>query len=157
MTAGALSGLHHVSFTVTDLRRSIGFYGSLGFTSERIIVVDDAVGIGGRLRCAFMTATGVRLELREYGVSGGRPAPEEHDVGSAHIALQVDDIWSWHRRLSAEGVRFLSAPRHSDTAAATWVFLLDPDGLPVELVQPDITAAPEDATRFGDGSRHIVR
>jgi catechol 2,3-dioxygenase-like lactoylglutathione lyase family enzyme len=155
VTAGTMTGLHHVSFTVSDLPRSVAFYGSLGFAHERTIVVADAAGIGGRLRCAFMAAPGVRLELREYGVSGEQRAPEEHDVGSAHIALQVDDIQAWHRRLSAEGVRFLSPPLHSDTAAAMWVFLLDPDGLPVELVEPDTAGAPSGKAQGMDTVRDI--
>ena len=141
MTVAAPTGLHHVSFTVTDLQRSVAFYRSLGFAPERTIVVEDAAYIGGQLRSAFMTTTGVRLELREYGVSGRQRPPEEQDVGSAHIALQVDDIAQWYRRLSTAGVRFLSAPLHSETAAAKWVFLLDPDGLPVELVEPDVAGS----------------
>lgn len=58
MTVGTMTGLHHVSFTVSDLPRSVAFYGSLSFAHERTIVVADAVGIGGRLRCAFMAAPG---------------------------------------------------------------------------------------------------
>jgi catechol 2,3-dioxygenase-like lactoylglutathione lyase family enzyme len=138
VTLSAPTGLHHVSFTVSDLQRSLAFYRLLGFAPERTIVVDDAAYIGGQMRSAFMTTVGVRLELREYGASGAQRPPEEQDVGSSHIALEVADIAEWFHRLSAAGVHFLSAPLHSDTAAAKWVFLLDPDGLPVELVEPDL-------------------
>ena len=130
-------GLHHMSFTVADLERSVAFYLRLGFELERTIDVENAPHVSGWLRSAFLTAAGIRLELRQYQEVGNPTPPREVDVGDSHMALHVEDIDAWHRNLSAAGVRVLSAPHRSDEAAARWLFMLDPDGLRVELVQSE--------------------
>jgi catechol 2,3-dioxygenase-like lactoylglutathione lyase family enzyme len=134
-------GLHHVSFTVTELERSVEFYRRLGFTLERTIDVENVPRVSGWLRSTFLTTSGIRLELRQYEKRGQPTAPREVDIGDSHIALHVEDIDTWHRSLTAEGVRSLSSPQRSDDAASWWLFMLDPDGLRVELVQPDVNRA----------------
>lgn len=154
-------GLHHVSFTVSDLERSVAFYHQLGFELERTIDVGNAPHVSGWLRSAFLVVAGIRLELRQYEKVGDSTPHREEDVGDSHMALHVEDIEAWHRNLSAEGVRVLSAPRRNDQAAARWLFLLDPDGLRVELVQCDVDRAEPapSLTRFwrlpGRRTRHI--
>ncbi len=54
-----------------------------------------------------------------------------------HMALDVDDIQTMYRELSAKGVKFNSAPNRNppEIAWTWWCYLSDPDGVPIELVQ----------------------
>lgn len=129
-------GPHHVSFTVSELERSVAFYRRLGFEEESRVAVPEAAGVGGKLTMQFMTCPGLRLELLSYERGGSGRAASEGTVGDAHIALQVVDIAAAHAELSAAGVEFASPPRYLEHADASWAFLHDPDGIRVELVAP---------------------
>ena len=52
----------------------------------------------------------------------------------ARLAGSVDDVPAAHRELTAAGVTFLSEP-HQDEFGVRWVYMRDPDGNCVELVQ----------------------
>lgn len=136
----------HVSITVSDLERSVAFYrDKLGFslmgaTSEASDqATAHALGYENvHLRLAILTQGNCTLELIQYLSPAGNPrAPRTCDVGSMHMALEVDDIHSLYRKLSAEGVEFLSPPNRNpaDIAWAWWCYMRDPDGVPIELVQ----------------------
>jgi catechol 2,3-dioxygenase-like lactoylglutathione lyase family enzyme len=66
-------------------------------------------------------------------------APPDH--AGSHIAFQVDDIVATHRRLVKAGVKARSKPQPlGPEAGRHWagcivVYLTDPDGATVELVQ----------------------
>lgn len=135
-----VAGLHHISFTVSDLERAVDFYRRLGFEPESRLVVADAAGIGGELAMQFMTCAGVRIELLRYERGSDQPKAAEGSVGDAHFALQVDDIERCYQELTAAGVEFAVPPRYLERADATWAILLDPDGIRVELVQPGESA-----------------
>jgi catechol 2,3-dioxygenase-like lactoylglutathione lyase family enzyme len=55
-------------------------------------------------------------------------------VGAAHICFAVDDVRAAHATLSSDGIRFLSDP-HQDEFGTVWVYMRDPDGNAVEIVQ----------------------
>jgi lactoylglutathione lyase len=64
-------------------------------------------------------------------------------VGAAHLCLLVDDIHAEVRRLRAAGARFVSEPQYFGEGpdAGSWaVYLLDPDGITVELAQSAASA-----------------
>jgi extradiol dioxygenase family protein len=55
------------------------------------------------------------------------------------VSFVVDDLDAVYRDLSARGVRFKSPPvviDHGRNAGAKAVYLLDPDDITLELVQP---------------------
>ena len=92
---------------------------------------------------------GVALGEADPGqlVHHGRPREgfrqEQHvRVGLLHLAIRVDDLQAWYQRLSAAGVEFRSpAPVPVSTginAGASAVYLRDPDGFTIELVQPPL-------------------
>jgi catechol 2,3-dioxygenase-like lactoylglutathione lyase family enzyme len=56
------------------------------------------------------------------------------DHGITHVCFQVDDLDSWHQRLTAAGVEFTSAPQTFGPVKN--VYALDPDGNIVELIEP---------------------
>ena len=52
------------------------------------------------------------------------------------MAFVVGDIQSAYEELTADGVEFLSEP-NTDLYGEQWVYLRDPDGITVELMQPN--------------------
>ncbi|MFF4187618.1 VOC family protein [Streptomyces sp. NPDC001691] len=129
-----------VSYRVTDLDRSLGFYTALGYGELGRIEGGDA----GRLAIlSFPGEPAASLEL-VHRPDGGRV-----DVGTGfdHLAIQVDTLTDTLERLADAGlepgpVQYPGGPRGPKTA-----WLTDPDGYRIELVQwppghPDgITAA----------------
>jgi lactoylglutathione lyase len=67
---------------------------------------------------------------------------EEHapyDVGNRyeHLAIEVDgDVKSTVERLRASGVKILREPKLSPTGTRSIAFVEDPNGIPIELLDP---------------------
>jgi catechol 2,3-dioxygenase-like lactoylglutathione lyase family enzyme len=141
--------LHHTGIIVSDLERSIAFYGGvlgLEMLTEPSPVFDDpelgeALGVpGAALRMVtFRVGDGI-LELLEYSAPPSpvdAPLPQ-NALGSHHVAFRVDDIAATHARLRERGVRFLSTPQAIDDgvlAGWRWAYFTDPDGITLELVE----------------------
>jgi catechol 2,3-dioxygenase-like lactoylglutathione lyase family enzyme len=143
-------GADHTSFTVANLARSLAFYVDLlGFSVihirpeitqtyfRRVVGLPDAVVKGAYLA---IPGTEHRLELFEYVQPRGTPAHVEvNNPGSAHIAYLVDDLPALYSHLKANGAHFRTPPIALDegpNAGGLAVYLLDPDGITIELFQP---------------------
>jgi catechol 2,3-dioxygenase-like lactoylglutathione lyase family enzyme len=142
-------GADHTSFTVSNLERSLEFYvGLLGckvlwqreitdLYFRAIVGIPDAVVKAAHLE---IPGTTHNLELFEYVVPRGVAADvHNNNPGSSHLALYVDDLESAYSELKAKGVQFRSEPIVIDKGANTGgrsVYMLDPDGITVELFQP---------------------
>lgn len=141
--------LNHIGVTVSNLERSIEFYTKLGITPPPAEWVFGISGEwlskmveedGAEVRVAFLPVQDdVVLELLEYRVPEGekRNSRPNRDAGAMHIALNVDDVEAVYERLKDE-VEFNCEPQ--TVAMGPWagnrvVYLKDPDGTPVELVQ----------------------
>ncbi len=139
----------HVSFTVKDLERSLGFYrdtlgmelvGTMerkGDDISRIVAFEDAY-----LKIAFVElprAGGMQLELIQYVSPQGQPIDRRTcNPGSAHICFRVEDIHEVYGTLKARGVAFKSEPVEilaGINRGGYAVYFLDPDGNTLELVQ----------------------
>lgn len=153
-----ITHLEHVGFTVSDLDRSIRFYRDLlglDLLWERVYeeeYVRTAVGYPSlRLRCAFLAVPGstVTLELLEYqNVSRQAVDLQRANPGNAHLALGVRDLDEMYQRLKQAGVEFVSKVVISDAGhyqGTKIVYLLDPDGISVQLMQLPVRA-PESPT-----------
>ncbi len=141
-------GLFHTGMTVSNLERSLVFYGhTLGIDRFHTQVADqpylaDVTGIPGcSLRIGFGQVegdTGV-VEILEYSYPKGRQAGVQFgSVGSPHVCWEVDRLSAACERLQAAGVESLAPP--SVIGEGPWTgsqaaFLLDPDGLLIELVE----------------------
>ncbi len=145
-----ISRVHHTSFTVSDMERSLAFYRDL----LGMEVIGDQGGRGGYLaevvgfpdvdmRVVFVQPTPDSvhlLELIEYRSPKGTPADVRTcNPGSGHLCLVVDDIHSEHDRLRSAGVKFASdapvailAGRHK---GGYTIYARDPDGVTIELIQ----------------------
>jgi catechol 2,3-dioxygenase-like lactoylglutathione lyase family enzyme len=140
----------HVSFTVAEIERSARFYERFGFAR-----VNRYRQSGSELDRAVATVPadmeiqilrrpdGAMLELIAYTKQPSARAARNCVVGAGHIAFVVADIEAAYDELRADGVEFLSAP-NTDQYGERWVYLRDPDGITVELMQP------------GEGSERLV-
>ncbi|MGD9571561.1 MAG: VOC family protein [Thermoleophilia bacterium] len=124
------TGLIHTMIRVLDERRSLEFYGALGFTEK------------GRQRVGGDTATviflalpgdGARLELT---VNDGRTEPYELGEGYGHIALVLGgDMDADLARLAANGIAPEKEPYAPYPGGPRICFLRDPDGYRIELLE----------------------
>jgi glyoxylase I family protein len=135
--------IDHVSYTVGDIERSEAFYAYLGF--ERVNRYHEAgphTDRGTGVENADMDILllrhptgGILLELIRYLRHPAEPAARNNHVRSAHMGFVVGDMDAAYEALLARGVVFVSEP-NVDQYGEKWVYMRDPDGIPVELMQP---------------------
>jgi len=142
----ALQRVSHIGICVSDLERSLHFYRDLlGFqTLSKLDAAGEAVDRllsleGTDLHAVYLERDGTRLELLHFaspghdGAAGPRPM---NALGFTHLSLRVDDLATTLDALRNAGVRVLDETLIDnpdfDSAA---VFIVDPDGTRVELVQ----------------------
>ena len=146
-----VSGVHHTSYTVANLERSLEFYCYLlgceviwrREITDRyfraIVAFSDSVVNGAQLR---IPGSDHILELFEYVQPRGQTVDmNTNNPGNSHLCFLVDDLQAAYEGLSAAGVEFKSPPVAVDVGAnagALAAYLVDPDGISVELFQPRV-------------------
>ena len=149
MAAVTVVGAHHTGFSVSSLDRSLAFYVDLLGCEvlwrreitprwfQEIVGVPDCLVKRAQLR---IPGSGHVLELLEYATPRGTAVDSApNNPGVPHLCLLVDDLVAAHRELQARGVRFRSRPvpiTDGAGAGGQALYLLDPDGIIVELYQP---------------------
>jgi catechol 2,3-dioxygenase-like lactoylglutathione lyase family enzyme len=132
----------HVSFTVAELDRSIAFYARFGYEpigrrrSDGIMSTGEVTSTDVDVEIVWLRAAGggPMLELVRYlGEPAERARPNSR-VGAAHLCFAVSDLQDSYEELREDGVPFLSPPR-TDQLGTVWVYMRDPDGNTVELIQ----------------------
>lgn len=132
----------HLSFTVGDLERSAEFYGRFGFEPlKHYTSAGPEVDEGADTERADMDIQwlqhplgGPMLELIRYVHHDAGRAAHNSKVGAAHLCFCVEDVSAAFGALVSDGVEPLSDP-HEDAFGVRWVYLRDPDGNAVELIQ----------------------
>jgi catechol 2,3-dioxygenase-like lactoylglutathione lyase family enzyme len=136
----------HLGICVSDLETSMRFYcEGLGVTAaERYDLTSEALpGLAESLEvgqpvevCSQMirndTMTIELLGYRSPSVAGA-PSPSRGLLGLTHLSFWVDDLDAAVGRLVAHGGNLLPDTRHD--LGVNLVFLADPDGVRVELMQ----------------------
>jgi catechol 2,3-dioxygenase-like lactoylglutathione lyase family enzyme len=136
----------HLGLCVSDWRRSLAFYGeALGFRyvheiqvkgpeAGRLLGLEDV-----SLRAIYLEREGVRIELLHYESPGhvAGPAPRPmNQLGLTHLSLRVEDLDAAVASLRAAGAAIHEETRIDLPAAGVKaVFVSDPDGTRIELVQ----------------------
>jgi glyoxylase I family protein len=143
-----VTAVGHTGITVVDLEKSLRFWRDLlGFKE----VLNDELsgelasqitGVEGTdVHVAILEGPGHRVELLQYlGPQDRRHLrPRPSDVGSFHVGLTVDSIDAVLAEAAAFGWR---APGSAQTMTGgafdgfSFVYMYDPDGTVVELIQP---------------------
>lgn len=147
--------LTHIGICVSDWERSLRFYRDvLGFKylselqiagepSDTLLQLDNVA-----LRAIYLERDGTRIELLHYASPGhqgnGRTRPM-NQLGLTHLSLRVDNLAATLDQLRQAGVGAIDKTRIDIPAfAAAAIFITDPDGTLIELVQSpgDPTAPP---------------
>ena len=122
-------GFLHTCYRITDIDRSVAFYGALGFVEvRRMPIRDEAINV-------FMTIPGdgdePLLELTyNFGV-------DHYELGTAygHIAIAADDLDATLARLAEVGIEPERPPYSVHAGGSRICFVRDPDGYRVEIVE----------------------
>lgn len=142
-----ITGFNHTSFTVSDLEKSLLFYRDLlgmpliSLKERPLGFCEKVTGISGaHLKIAYLEAWGHKMELIQYlSPRGQKLNMRTCDVGSAHIAFNVDNLENMYHEMAAKGVKFRSKPMMipaGPNKGGLTVYLEDPDGITIELIQP---------------------
>jgi catechol 2,3-dioxygenase-like lactoylglutathione lyase family enzyme len=146
--------IFHININCSDLGKSIAFYEKLGFHRSMDLEgfkgdADDSyetLGVSGRVEHKGPTVMFLgddprqtRLDLMQW--IEPKPAPSQRlrpeQVGVPRICLWAKDLIGLYDELTAQGMKFLTAPAgpFPDRAIKTIVALHDPDGLIIELME----------------------
>lgn len=144
---GAVCGFSHAGITVADLDRSIAFYELLGYeafarwvrTEEYLRELVGYPTVEMHAAVLRHERVGVFLELLEYrNIDRKEIDPSNGNPGTAHICLFVEGFEALWERLKAAGVQAVSepvSPTVGPNKGALAIYLIDPDGYRVELVE----------------------
>ncbi len=141
-----MKGLFHASITVSNLERSVAFYRDI--LGLELLYTRESSGEGlskgvgvenAHLKIAILRVRDDFLELIEYVTPKCVPkALRPCDIGSMHVAFQVEDIEGMARKLNNHGYHFNAPPRHITEGPMkgwVWAYFKDPDGAQLELVE----------------------
>jgi glyoxylase I family protein len=138
--------LSHIGICVADLARARAFYrDGLGFeersqlelsdpAAEKLLQLPDL-----SLSAVYLERDGTRIELLHYpspGHVGDNEARAMNALGLTHLSFRVDDLDAAIQKLVALGGRVLEETRIDNPRFEAFVvFMLDPDGTRIELLQ----------------------
>ena len=136
----------HFGICVSNLQQSLRFYcDGLGFEKAEVFEVGQEFArpleVDGQVECTsqFLRRGDFAVELLHYRSPGatGRPSQARNQLGITHLSFYVDDIEGAIARVIAAGGILLPDTRfgEDDPASIDIVFLTDPDGTRVELMQ----------------------
>jgi catechol 2,3-dioxygenase-like lactoylglutathione lyase family enzyme len=136
----------HIGICVSDLERSMRFYcEGLGFEIaeryeldsaslpglDRTLEVRDDVVLTSQL----IERDGFRVELLKFHEPGvvGSPSQRRNQLGLTHLCFFVDDVDDAAERMLEHGGFVLDQTR--ENVGTDIVFLMDPDGVRIELMR----------------------
>jgi catechol 2,3-dioxygenase-like lactoylglutathione lyase family enzyme len=136
----------HLGICVSNLARSVRFYcEGLGFEAAEALELDStqvdgldrALEVPGPVKIVsqFITLGSMRIELLHFESpgAGGQPSARRDRLGMTHLSFYVDDVDATAERLERCGGAILPTTRSNP--GVELVFLADPDGVRVELMQ----------------------
>jgi glyoxylase I family protein len=141
-----ITSIHHTSFTVSDMDRSIAFYrdilgmnvlwdsaqAGVKFKGPRCDLITGCPGTEQRL--VFLGMGGGVVELVEY-TPRGKPLENNKasDTGSSHVCFKTDDINALYKKLLANDVKLHCSPQEGN--ANLIMYFRDPDGIILEAIE----------------------
>jgi len=141
--SGTTSQIHHAGLTVGQLERSVEFYTK--YFGLRLLSRNELRGRmisaqtdleGAVIDTALLAGENALLELLCYRAPVGRPAKlRACDPGAAHVCMVVQDLDATYEAMRADGVPLHAHPAQLG-AGTKMMYVRDPDGIMVEVIQP---------------------
>jgi catechol 2,3-dioxygenase-like lactoylglutathione lyase family enzyme len=129
--------LNHIGLFVQDMGKSLTFYrDALGGT-----VTFQGVRAAGPNEIAYLRFGSGLVEL----ISGPAPDPSWGDRGLHHVGFISDDLDADYSRLAGAGATSWRPPTPAGTGGGRVAFLLDPNGVRVELLERERKPQAEDS------------
>jgi catechol 2,3-dioxygenase-like lactoylglutathione lyase family enzyme len=137
----------HTGITVSDLDEAVGFWTEvLGFEflgSGEVggTLVENTTGVpGAHVRVAVVSKGGASIELAQFTAPEDRKTmrPRPCDVGSVHVALEVDDIEAVAEACAGYGWDMpgrIETYSEGSLAGTKLVYLSNDDGTVIELIE----------------------
>jgi catechol 2,3-dioxygenase-like lactoylglutathione lyase family enzyme len=147
-----VAAVDHTGITVSNLEKSLAFWREvLGFelshTAHQIgELAREITGVAdAEIKLAVLRSPGGhKIELLEYLAPPDRKRVDLRpcDIGHVHVALLVDDLDDVLERIAASGWKAAGKPQtlqSGPNAGKRVVYVRDPDGTTVELMQLPVT------------------
>ena len=138
----------HTGITVRDMEASLVFWrDTLGFkllyrAHRGGAYAAEVTGVpGAEIDIAVLLAPGHKIELLHYLAPAGHEIlePRPCDLGSVHLAFDIDDLDAALVHLAASGWTAVGTPQtiaDGARAGTRVVYVRDPDGTTLEFMQP---------------------
>lgn len=138
-----IKSLSHVGITVSNFESAVKFYSeTFGFKliSEQILNKEQVNELYSlyelkdtTIRLGFLRAPkGGVIEIFEFHPSLPAKNIIWNKPGLTHFTLDVKNVNKWYHSLEKKGIYFYSEPQNTD--GTEWVFMKDPDGNLIELI-----------------------
>jgi catechol 2,3-dioxygenase-like lactoylglutathione lyase family enzyme len=137
----------HTGLTVSDLDEALRFwtevlgFESLGSGEFGGTFVESSIGVpGAHVRAAMVSKDGASIELVQFTAPEDRKTmrPRPCDVGSFHVAVEVDDIEAVAETCAGHGWDMpgrIETYSEGSLAGTKVVYLFNDDGTVIELIQ----------------------
>ena len=143
-----IKAIEHFSFTVSKLEESLDFFcNKLGLEATPVMEIDDQdvnqiIGMpDAHLRISLVKLPGnINIELIQYVRPEGKTLDlSTCNTGVAHIAFEVSDIDASYKKLSSQGISFVSPPVWTlgNDGKGQWgvCYLRGPDNITIEFIE----------------------
>ncbi len=138
-----IKSFSHVGLTVSDFASAVKWYHEMfglmlidenTLSGEQVNSLKELYGVDNvQIKLGFLRAPGGGvIELFEFDQKADSKKIQWNRPGPTHITLDVGNVPKWYKSLKQKGVEFFSEPQN--TKGADWVFLKDPDGNLIELI-----------------------
>lgn len=138
-----MRSISHVGLTVTNFEEAVKWYhqhfgllliSEIKIEKDQIEALHDLYHIKDTsARVGFLRAPrGGVIEIFQFDKQMIAEQPTWNRPGFTHVTFDVKNIKKAYKRLKEDGVHFFSEPQKNQ--GADWVFLKDPDGNLIELI-----------------------
>jgi glyoxylase I family protein len=154
-TAVVIQGFSHIGICVTNLDRSVRFYTNVfGFAQLYQLDFENnevaaTMELDGTFRSAMLIRGDIRIELLQWvdvPITGSGQRKPMNELGFTHLSFRVEDVDGLTAAIIAAGGTVVEQTRTvlgeaTDPAAPRFIYLTDPDGTRIELMQnvPDLS------------------
>jgi lactoylglutathione lyase/glyoxylase I family protein len=136
--------VHHVGLTVGNLDRSVEFY-CANFGLREIarnhldgpLISAQTELPGSEIDVSLLAGNNTIVELLCYRNPAGHPYTlRPCDPGAGHVCIVVDDLEATYASMQERGIVFHAGPTRLMSDETKMLYVHDPDGVMVELLEP---------------------